>query len=140
MEKEFEQGKTVVEIWKTNCQFCDRMKPVFQEISNENKDFTFISIDGSTRTDLLSKYSLTVSPSYLVFNSGVLVGKFQGLTEKDKFIQNIQNPSLPTDKKKYELSNEQVSKILFYINQSRVLGSEAESIVEIKKSLATGVN
>ena len=64
------------------CKPCKLIEPVFHELSEEHKKFTFVSIDIDDHEDIAAEYSVMSIPMFVVLNkSAEKVDKMSGKDE-----------------------------------------------------------
>lgn len=81
----------VVDFSATWCGACKTMKPVFEEISSELNDVTFVSVDVDVVPSLAAKYNISGIPTFICFKNGTMVGSpLVGSMDKNAFKQAIQ--------------------------------------------------
>lgn len=81
----------VVDFSATWCGACKTMKPVFEEISGELSDITFVSVDVDVVPSLAAKYNISGIPTFICFKNGTMVGSpLVGAMDKNAFKQAIQ--------------------------------------------------
>jgi thioredoxin 1 len=66
-------GKTVAEFSGTWCDPCQKIKPIIEEISNENPTLQFGVVDVDDSFEIAAKYGVKSIPTFLIFQDGELV-------------------------------------------------------------------
>ncbi len=82
---------TAVDFWATWCPWCMKLKPVFEEVSNEYKDkIAFVMIEVKPENDpVLSRYNIQGIPVIKFFCEGREVGELIGYMPKDKLRHSV---------------------------------------------------
>ena len=65
------------------CGPCRMLRPTLEEISNENKDIKFVSINIDSEDELAEKYNVSSIPCLVLFDKGVEIKRNIGLVSKD---------------------------------------------------------
>lgn len=66
------------------------MKPVVTAVALEYRDtFTFAKLDVNTEEEKTIEYRIRVTPTYIVFRDGEVVGRFTGAVPSTKLVQRI---------------------------------------------------
>jgi len=68
------RGKTIAEFSGTWCSPCQAIKPIIEEISNENPTLQFGVVDVDESYEIAAKYGVKSVPTFLIFNDGELIG------------------------------------------------------------------
>tara|TARA_B110000902_G_C14024498_1_gene481647 strand:- start:46 stop:765 length:720 start_codon:yes stop_codon:yes gene_type:complete len=71
------------------CVPCKKMKPVIEEIKNENKDVKVVFIDADINKELVKKYKIRGVPVFIVFKNGKENFRHVGLISKNEIINKI---------------------------------------------------
>lgn len=66
-------GKTIAEFSGSWCNPCQVIKPIIEEISNENPNLQFGIVDVDESYEIAAKYGVKSIPTFLVFQNGELV-------------------------------------------------------------------
>lgn len=72
-------GKTVVDFWASWCGPCRAQAPIVEELANTT-DVKLIKIDVDADDVLPADFGVTSIPTLVLFEDGVIVEKFIGLT------------------------------------------------------------
>jgi thioredoxin 1 len=67
------EGKNIVEFSGTWCNPCQVIKPIIEEISNENPTLQFGVVDVDESYEIAAQYGIKSIPQFLVFQDGELV-------------------------------------------------------------------
>ncbi len=92
-ELESQSGIIVIDFWAPWCQPCKMMKPILQEISNEQHPFEIRYIDGEADATAAAKYGVMGFPTFVILSKGSEVGRFTGATPKAVFINRVMDIS-----------------------------------------------
>ena len=83
------EGKVVIDCFATWCGPCKMMGPIFEQVSNEEKDVKFYKLDVDDAEDVARQYGIMSIPTLLLFEDGELKNKSVGLKSKDEIIDLI---------------------------------------------------
>ena len=76
----------VVDFWHEQCLWCKRLKPVYQELSDEFEKMTFTWLNIRSSHDNMHvqlRYGIMATPTMKVFCEGREVGEIIGYLDKD---------------------------------------------------------
>ena len=76
--------KVLVDFNASWCGPCRMLKPIVEEISEENNDVKVVSIDIDSESELAEKYGVSSIPCLVLFNKGEEVKRNVGLISKDE--------------------------------------------------------
>lgn len=79
----------VVDFFANWCGPCKMLGPIFEEVSNELTDVTFIKIDIDKVEELPKMFGIMSIPTLLVFEEGKLTKKVSGFMDKKSLIDFI---------------------------------------------------
>ncbi|MCH9616959.1 MAG: Thioredoxin [Chlamydiia bacterium] len=88
-QSEFEEAigadeVVVVDFYAEWCGPCKMLKPILEEVSNEN--VTVYSVNVDENKDLSTKYQISSIPTVLLFKGGKQIDQFVGLKEKEEIL------------------------------------------------------
>ncbi len=76
--------KVLVDFNASWCGPCRMLKPIVEEISEENSDVKVVSIDIDSESELAENYGISSIPCLVLFNKGEEVKRNVGLISKDE--------------------------------------------------------
>lgn len=76
-------GKTLVDFWASWCGPCRMQAPIVEELS-KTTDVKVIKIDVDKDDELALDFQVSSIPTLVLFEDGVVVEKFIGLTSLDE--------------------------------------------------------
>lgn len=77
-----QKGIVVVDFFAEYCPSCIQMLPVFDAVSTEFVDVTFVKVDTDQAIDIIDKYSVNKIPCILVFKDGKLTARYNNAMSK----------------------------------------------------------
>ena len=69
------------------CGYCQKQKPILEEISGNNIEIAEINPDDNR--NITNKYDIHAFPSFLLFKDGKMLGKFSGYRPKYDLLNTI---------------------------------------------------
>ncbi|MCH5162395.1 MAG: thioredoxin [Clostridiales bacterium] len=78
-EKIISTGKTVVDFWASWCGPCRSQAPIVEKLESEGK-VNLIKINVDEEVELTARFGIMSIPTLLLYDDGVQVEKFVGLT------------------------------------------------------------
>ena len=77
-ETEIQDGKVVVDCWATWCGKCKMLKPMFEELSQQKKEYKFCLLNVDTAPKTTEKLNISNIPAIILFENGkeVMRGSF----------------------------------------------------------------
>ncbi len=83
-EKNFDDnistGKKLVEFFSPTCGYCKMQRPVLEELSKSG--LWIGTVDFEQSPALVQLYNVTAFPSFILFENGEIMHRFQGLQSK----------------------------------------------------------
>ena len=76
-------GKTLVDFWASWCGPCRMQAPIVEELS-KTTDVKVIKVDVDKDDELALDFQVSSIPTLVLFENGVVVEKFIGLTSLDE--------------------------------------------------------
>lgn len=83
------QRFVVVDFWADWCGFCKQLAPIFEEISNEMRDITFVKVNVGEQMELAQKYGIQGLPTIKFFCHGKEISSLSGFRPKDELLSDI---------------------------------------------------
>ncbi len=77
-----QQGVVIVDFFADYCPSCIQMLPVFDAVSAEFVDVTFVKVDTDQAIDIIDKYAVNKIPCILVFKDGKLTARYNNAMSK----------------------------------------------------------
>lgn len=95
-EKNFDEitknGLKLVEFYAPWCGYCQKQKPIMEELSKNNISIGIVNADDNL--SLVQKYQINGYPTFLLFKEGNVIANLSGYHEKSqllsKLIQHLQ--------------------------------------------------
>lgn len=84
-----EKGTVLIDFYADWCGPCKSMKPIIEEIENENPNANFYMVNIDDDMDLAKKFKVMSIPTIIIFKNGQEAKKFIGLTEKNEIVDNL---------------------------------------------------
>lgn len=81
------KGQTIAEFSGTWCQPCQTIKPIIEEISNENPTLQFGVVDVDESFEIAAQYGVKSIPTFLVFQNGELVRMTSQIGSKNHLVK-----------------------------------------------------
>ena len=79
--------KVLVDFYATWCMPCKSLKPVIEQIANENKDLKVVEIDVDKCESLVLKYNIQAMPTLVVIENGEEVNRIVGAVPKEDILK-----------------------------------------------------
>ena len=79
----------VVDFYASWCGPCKMLAPIFEEVSKENENYTFVKVDVDKFEELARRYSVMSIPTVIRFKNGNILNKKIGFMNKSEFIKFI---------------------------------------------------
>lgn len=80
-------GFALVKFGASWCGPCKRYAPTFEKFAEENPNVKCFSVDAETETGLCEEYEVSSIPVTLVFKSGELKNRLNGILTADKLTE-----------------------------------------------------
>ena len=84
-----DEKPVIVDFYATWCQPCKAMKPIFDALAHEEKDFVFAALDGDKNSSITVQCGVKAFPSFVIFKNGVQCGKIEGGRSKEQFMAEV---------------------------------------------------
>ena len=82
MEK-YKEGKYLLDFSAAWCGPCQRIKPFFEELKNNNSEINFIVYDVDIDTDVTKLFKIKCMPTFVAIKNGEIIERLEGAS-KDK--------------------------------------------------------
>jgi thioredoxin 1 len=84
MEEAENSGETwVVDFWASWCGPCQKMEPIYEEVSEEIEDVNFGKVNMEEHSSLATKYGVQALPTLLMIKDGDIVAKNEGFMDRE---------------------------------------------------------
>ena len=81
------QVPVVVDFFATWCGPCRMLKPVLNEISNENSEIKVVMVDADACPDICDKYKIDGLPTILIMKNNQETNRLVGLHNKNTILE-----------------------------------------------------
>lgn len=90
-EKNFEEntktGLKLIEFFATWCGYCQKQRPVLEELSNNN--IWIGTVDADKNPDIVRKYGITGFPTFILFKDGKVISTLPGYHDKSQLLSRL---------------------------------------------------
>ena len=77
-------NRVLVDFYANWCGPCKMLRPIIEEVSNENKNVKVASINIDNNDELAMKYNVSAIPCLILFENGKELKRSIGLVSKDE--------------------------------------------------------
>lgn len=84
-------GLSIVDFYSDFCVPCKRMSPILTALENRYSNEIFVAkVNTAYENELVDKYQITTTPTFLFFKDGKVVERFSGVRKKEEVEQIIE--------------------------------------------------
>jgi thioredoxin 1 len=76
-------GIVLIDFWAAWCGPCRHFGPIFEKVSEENPDATFVKVDTEEEQELAGKYGVNSIPTLVIYRDGIPVYGAPGALPED---------------------------------------------------------
>nr|AAF19044.1 thioredoxin [Mycoplasmoides gallisepticum] len=76
--------KVVVDFYANWCGPCKILGPIFEEVAQDKKDWTFVKVDVDQANEISSEYEIRSIPTIIFFQDGKMADKIIGFIPKNE--------------------------------------------------------
>ena len=85
-------GLAIVDFYSDTCVPCKRMSPVLAALEGQYPEALYaVKVNVAYEKELVEKYEIRSTPTFLFFKNGQIVERFSGVRKKDELEQIIQS-------------------------------------------------
>ena len=81
--------KVLIDFYADWCGPCNRLSPIVDKVSADNKDVKFVRIDVDKNEELMTRYNVRSIPTLVVIEKGKEINRSVGLIPEDKILNLI---------------------------------------------------
>ena len=81
--------KVLIDFYADWCGPCNRLSPIVDKVSVDNKDVKFVRIDVDKNEELMTRYNVRSIPTLVVIENGKEINRSVGLIPEDKILNLI---------------------------------------------------
>lgn len=84
VEEAENSGETwIIDFWASWCGPCQKLKPIYEEVSEEIEEVNFGKVNMEEHSSLATKYGVQALPTLVIIKDGDIVAKNEGMISKD---------------------------------------------------------
>lgn len=86
-EENIKSGLKLVEFYAKWCGYCQKQKPVLEELSQNN--IWIGTVDTDENPEITKKYSISGFPTFVLFRDGKVISTLPGYHDKSKLLARL---------------------------------------------------
>jgi len=79
----------ILYFYSSNLEYHEKYKQMISLLEEKDKNLNFFAINIASDVDLIKRFSLVGSPSFIIYKNNKLTNKFNGLISYKSFIKKI---------------------------------------------------
>ena len=80
-----ENNNVIIDFYATWCGPCKMLAPIFEQVSQEKENVTFVKVDVDELRDLAMEYRIASVPTVILFKDGEFIAQTMGFRPKQQF-------------------------------------------------------
>ncbi len=86
-EENIKSGLKLVEFYATWCGYCQKQRPILEELSRNN--IWIGVVDSDKNPNLVKKYGVSGYPTFILFKEGKVIAALSGFHEKSQLLARL---------------------------------------------------